>query len=38
MDDSARTADFAEYVRACEQALSRLAYLLTGDRDAAEDN
>ncbi|MDC5696144.1 SigE family RNA polymerase sigma factor [Intrasporangium calvum] len=37
MDDAARRADFTEYVRAREQSLARLAYLLTGDRDAAED-
>ncbi|WP_353507849.1 SigE family RNA polymerase sigma factor [Intrasporangium sp.] len=37
MDDAARTADFTDYVKAREQALARLAYLLTGDRDAAED-
>ena len=37
MDDSARTADFTDYVKAREQTLARLAYLLTGDRDAAED-
>ncbi len=37
MDDATRGADFTAYVRAREQALARLAYLLTGDRDAAED-
>ena len=37
MDDAERRADFTAYVRAREQALARLAYLLTGDRDAAED-
>ncbi|AXG14946.1 SigE family RNA polymerase sigma factor [Intrasporangium calvum] len=37
MDDAARSADFTAYVRAREQALARLAYLLTGDRDAAVD-
>ena len=37
MDDAARTADFTDYVKAREQTLARLAYLLTGDRDAAED-
>ena len=37
MDNAARTADFTDYVKAREQALARLAYLLTGDRDAAED-
>ena len=37
MDDAERRADFTAYVRAREQSLARLAYLLTGDRDAAED-
>ncbi|GAA6525658.1 SigE family RNA polymerase sigma factor [Intrasporangium sp. DVR] len=37
MDDAARGADFTEYVRAREVSLARLAYLLTGDRDGAED-
>ncbi len=37
MDDAERIADFTAYVRAREQALARLAYLLTGDRDVAED-
>ena len=37
MDDAERRADFTAYVRAREQSLARLAYLLSGDRDAAED-
>jgi RNA polymerase sigma-70 factor (sigma-E family) len=37
MDDEERKADFTAYVRAREQALGRLAYLLAGERDAAED-
>lgn len=37
MDDAERTADFTAYVMAREHALARLAYLLTGNRDAAED-
>jgi RNA polymerase sigma-70 factor (sigma-E family) len=37
MDDTERRADFTAYVVAREHALARLAYLLTGDRDAAED-
>jgi RNA polymerase sigma-70 factor (sigma-E family) len=37
VDDAARRADFTAYVSAREHALARLAYLLTGDRDAAED-
>ena len=37
MDDAARTTDFTAFVGAREQKLARLAYLLTGDRDAAED-
>lgn len=37
MDDADHVADFTAYVRAREQALARLAYLLTGDRDVAED-
>ena len=37
MDDADRRADFTAYVSAREQALARLAYLLTGDRDEAED-
>ena len=37
MDHAEREADFTAYVRAREQALARLAYLLTGERDAAED-
>ena len=37
MDDAERRADFTAYVRAREQALARLAHLLTGERDAAED-
>ncbi|NUO89971.1 MAG: SigE family RNA polymerase sigma factor [Nonomuraea sp.] len=37
MDDAERRADFTAYVRAREQALARLAYLLTGDRDHADD-
>jgi RNA polymerase sigma-70 factor (sigma-E family) len=37
MDDAQRRADFTAYVMAREQALARLAYLLTGNRDAAED-
>ncbi|WP_374971156.1 SigE family RNA polymerase sigma factor [Terrabacter sp. BE26] len=37
MDDAQRTADFTAYVLARQQALARLAYLLTGDRHSAED-
>lgn len=37
MEDVDRRADFTAYVVAREQALARLAYLLTGDRHAAED-
>ena len=37
MLDSDRRADFTAYVRARETYLARLAYLLTGDRDAADD-
>ena len=37
MDDADRREDFTAWVRSREQALGRLAYLLTGDRDAAED-
>lgn len=37
MGDVDRTADFTAYVRAREQKLARLAYLLTGDRHAADD-
>jgi DNA-directed RNA polymerase specialized sigma24 family protein len=37
MDHAEREADFTAYVRAREQVLARLAYLLTGERDAAED-
>lgn len=37
MNDADRRADFTAYVRAREQYLARLAYLLSGDRDTAED-
>jgi RNA polymerase sigma-70 factor (sigma-E family) len=37
MDDADRRADFTAYVTARGQSLARLAYLLSGDRDAAED-
>ena len=37
MGGAEREGDFTAYVRAREQPLARLAYLLTGDRDAAED-
>lgn len=37
MDEGERRADFTAYVIARERALARLAYLLTGDRDDAED-
>jgi hypothetical protein len=37
MDHAEREADFTAYVRAREQVLARLVYLLTGERDAAED-
>lgn len=37
MGDAEREADFTAYVRAREQSLARLAYLLTGERDTAED-
>ncbi|GAA1500971.1 hypothetical protein GCM10009740_37590 [Terrabacter terrae] len=37
MGDAQRTADFTAYVLPRQQALARLAYLLTGDRDSAED-
>lgn len=37
MQDAERTADFTAYVRARESKLARLAYLLTGDHDEAED-
>ena len=37
MDDAERRADFTAYVAAREQPLARLAYLLTGNRDEAED-
>jgi RNA polymerase sigma-70 factor (sigma-E family) len=37
MDDAERRADFTAYVAAREQQLARLAYLLTGSRDEAED-
>ncbi len=37
MNEAERRADFTAYVEARQQALARLAYLLSGDRDAAED-
>ncbi len=37
MDDEERAADFTAYVAARERALARLAYLLVGNRDDAED-
>lgn len=37
MDDADRRADFTAYVDARGKTLARLAYLLTGDREAAED-
>ncbi|WP_076262958.1 SigE family RNA polymerase sigma factor [Intrasporangium flavum] len=37
MDDADRRDDFTAWVRSREQALGRLAFLLTGDRDTAED-
>jgi RNA polymerase sigma-70 factor (sigma-E family) len=37
MEDIDRRADFTAYVRAREQRLARLAYLLTGNRDTADD-
>ena len=37
MHDAERRDDFTAWVRSREKALGRLAYLLTGDRDAAED-
>ena len=37
MDDAERRADFTAYVAAREQPLARLAYLLTSNRDEAED-
>jgi RNA polymerase sigma-70 factor (sigma-E family) len=37
MEDADRRVDFTAYVVAREQALARLAYLLTGDQPAAED-